>query len=285
MLKKILFIVSIIPVLTTNSFSQSDKSKKWNFYNWYSSKPSIEVTYGSSFIKLNGSSYDLANAGMFELKLGFSSQRESGYSQKIVRYKNRYLFLSNASSKNSTHSNNLKVSNDMWRFGFGNKDGYGLNLGSFSILPYNSNSFDWSEFNYVNPAPADSQSINYFYPLNDFNDAFRFGRTAEAGINFQITKGFSIQPEYEVADIFPRHLFGKQFMSSIIQYSGLFAIEGFTKLIMKNTPVAGTIVNFILVNAYEYGFYQLCKNQMYWPFTSVAPLRYETLKLGMTFTF
>lgn len=74
-------------------------------------------------------------------------------------------------------------------------------------------------------------------------------------------------------------------MSSMIEVGGLFLIDSFTKNVLRNAPVAGTFVNFILKNAYEYGFYQLRKDKMNWPFTSSAPLRYNTFKLGMTFTF
>jgi hypothetical protein len=284
MSKKLFLPLIVFIFLSSNILAQ--KSKNSNHYSnvvWVHSKPSIEVSYGSSYINMNGNSFNLANAGLLELKLGFASQRISAYGKNILRYHNRYLFLSNASSDNSIKANNSEIANNMWRFGFGNKEGYGIKLGSFSIMPYNSNSFDWSEFKFTNP--DGTQPENYYSPLNDFNDAFRFGNTAEAGINLQITPGFSIQPKYEIADIFPRTLFGKFFMSTVIKYSGLFAIEGFSRAVLRNSPVAGTIVNFILKNAYEYGFYQLCKNQMNWPFTSVAPLRYNTFKLGMMFTF
>lgn len=284
MFKKLFLTVSFFVFISSSIFAQkSGTSERYNKLKLFNSKPSIEVSYGSSYINLDGNNFNLANAGLLELKLGFSSQYESSYGKNILSYHNRYLFLSNTSSDNSAKSDNSGTVNNMWRFGLGNKEGYGIKFSSFSILPYNSNSFDWSEFKYTNPGGA--QTENYYTPLNDFANTFRFGRTGEAGINFQITPGFSIQPKYEISDIFPRHLFGKQLMSSMIEYGGLFAIDGFTRAILKNTPVAGTFVNFILKNAYEYGFYMLCKNQMYWPFTSVAPLRYYTFKLGMAFTF
>ncbi|MDQ3022060.1 MAG: hypothetical protein M3R36_16035 [Bacteroidota bacterium] len=285
MVKKLFLTVILFIFISSNLFAQKSKtSDLYSDLQWSNNKPSIEVSYGLSDINLNGDNFNLANAGLIELKLGFTSQRKSKYGNNILNYHNRYLFLSNASSDNSAKSNNSGVQNNMWRFGLGNKQGYGIKMGSFSIMPYNSNSFAWTQFQYTNPdAVSDPQNI--YAPLNDFNDAFRFGSTAEAGINFQLNPGLSIQPKYEIADIYPRHLFGKQFMSSIIEIGGMYAIDGFTKRILRNTPVAGTIVNFILKNAYEYGFYQLCKNQMNWPFASAAPLRYETFKLGMTFTF
>ncbi len=280
--KKIFFSAAILFFTSSLLIAQSSGPFNGNrFFNRYLSKPSIEISYGISNIRLNGDSYGLANAGMIDMKLGFTSELKSNYGENILNYKNRFLFLRNASSDNYSGSGNPGTYNDLWSFGLGNKEGYGVKLGAVSILPFSSNSIAWSEISY--PASMETEPENS--ALSDFNNAFRFGTTTEAGINLQLSKGFSIQPEFEISDIFPRHLFGKQLMSSVIELGGLYLIDDFTKLIMRNTPVAGTFVNFILKNAYEYGFYQLRKNQMYWPFTSVAPLRYNTFKLGMTFTF
>lgn len=276
---KIFTVFAVLFLSSSFAFTQNNSSS-YDFSK-YLSKPSIEVSYGLSEIKLNGNNYGLAKAGMIEMKLGFTSQNKSKYGNNIISYKNRYLFLRNASSDNYSKTNNPGLQNSMWSFGFGNKTGYGVKTGNFSILPYSSNSFDWTQLTY-DQTDASKEDIN---ALADFDNAFRVGTVTEAGINFQISRGFSIQPKYEISDIYPRSLFGKMLMSSVIEYAGLFAIEGFTNKIMRNTPVAGTFVNFILRNAYEYGFYQLRKNQMNWPFTSVAPLRYNTFKLGMTFTF
>ena len=283
MLKKYILIIAVLLTSFSTLFAQNTTSTTghYTYIKSYLSKPSIEVSYGLSNITLNGSSYGLANAGMIEMKLGFTKQSKSKYGNKILDYRNNFLFLGNASSNSYSKSENPGIENSLWRFGLGNKKGYGVKMGSMSLMPYSSNSFAWSELNYSdNDVTTEENSA-----LADFNDAFRFGSTTEAGLNFQIVSGLSIQPKYEISDIFPRHLFGKQLMSSAIETGGRYLLESFTNKIMKNTPVAGVFVNFILVNAYEYGFYQLRKDQMYWPFTSTAPLRYNTFKLGMTFTF
>ena len=281
MSKKIFTVLAILFFILPSIFAQNSKTTAEKYFKKYFSKPSIEVSYGLSDIQLNGNDYNLANAGMIEMKLGFTRQSTSKYSKDVFNYRNSYLFLSNASSDNYSNSNNPGISNDLWRFGLGSKEAYGLKLGSVSLMPYTSNSFAWSELTY----PTDQESEAGNSALADFNNAFRFGTTTEAGINLQITPGLSIQPKYEIADIYPRSLFGKQMMSSVIEAGGILLLDGFVKSIMKHTPVAGSIVNFVLKNAYEYGFYQLRKNQMNWPFTSVAPLRYNTFKLGMAFTF
>jgi len=282
MIKKILFALLVLTVISSTLYSQSSGSdrdySKFKFFQ----NPTIEISYGLSNIKLNGYSSELSNAGLLELKLGYTNQRESSYGKKILRYDNRFVFLSNASNDLTSESRSTGVNSSMWRFGMGNKQGYGLKLGSISLMPYSSNSFAWTNFEYDHSSlqsEADKQL------LDNFNGTFRFGSTTEGGINLQLFPGFSIQPKYEISDVYPRHLFGKQLMSTVIEYGGLFLIDSFTRKVLRNAPVAGTFVNFILKNAYEYGFYQLRKDKMNWPFTSAAPLRYNTFKLGMTFTF
>lgn len=279
-----IFILSLFLVFAiSNAYSQSGFKKKDDKKLFRFDKPSIELSYGISDINLSNSALNLTDAGLFELKLGFTMEKESKFGKNTLKYDNKFLFLSNASNDNLSKNQSAEdVKNSMWRFGFGDKSGYGVKLGSVSILPYNSGSFAWTEFEYeVNNNLTDAD----YSKLEDFKGTFRFGSTWEGGINFQIFNGFSIEPKYEISDVFPRHLFGKQLMSSMLEATGLFLIDGFTTRILKNSPVAGTFVNFVLKNAYEFGFYQLRRSQMNWPFTSTAPLRYNTFKLGMTFIF
>jgi len=282
MIKKIFLSVIIFLFISSSLVAQrSNSSRNYSKFKFFD-KPTIELSYGLSNIKLNGYSSKISDAGLLELKLGFTNQRESYFGKKILRYDNRFLFLSNSSNDLTSKSKSTGVNSSMWRFGFGNKEGYGLKFGSVSLMPYTSNSFAWTNFEYdKNSFQSETDKLM----LDNFNGTFRFGSTTEGGINLQLFPGFSIQPKYEISDIYPRHLFGKQFMSSMIEVGGLFLIDSFTKNVLRNAPVAGTFVNFILKNAYEYGFYQLRKDKMNWPFTSSAPLRYNTFKLGMTFTF
>lgn len=271
---------------STQSFGQAKKADENHYpfviFHWFPEKPAIELAYGVSEINLNGINSDFKKPGMLELRLGYSNSYTSKYSKNVIRYDYNYLFLSNASTDISSQKNNAGVNSSLWRFGIGNKEGTGLKFGSFTIMPYNDNSFTWSRFSFDKSSVLNPEGYDKF---DDFNDAFRFGTSAEAGINFQITKGLSLQPKYEISDIFPRHLFGQQLLSSLIEFSGAEALDEFTGRIMRNTPIAGTVVNFVLKSAYEFGIYQLRKDHMNWPFANEAPLRYSTFKMGMTFTF
>lgn len=273
-----IIILTIVSNVRSQDINSSDSKLKfqWNY------KPNIEVSYGNSMIRLNGLNPSVSDAGMIELKLGFTRQIQLKKSKNIFKYENRFIFLGNASNETSVNTDNSGISSTMWRFGIGNKETYGLKSGFLSIIPYTANSFVWSQFDY--DTLNNVSGVDYA-TLNDFDGTFRFGKSAEAGINFQLTPGFSIAPMYEISNIYPRHLFYKQAVSTIIEFSGIYLIESFTKLIIKNTPVAGVFVNFILKSAYEYGFYQLTKIHMNWPYTGAAPLRYNTFKIGMNFTF
>jgi hypothetical protein len=282
MIKKIFLPVIFFTFISSSLFAQRSNSSRDHSKFKFFDNPTIEISYGLTNIKLNGYSSKISDAGLLELKLGFTNQRDSYFGKKILRYDNRFLFLSNSSNDLTSKSKSSGVNSSMWRFGFGNKEGYGLKLGSVSLMPYTSNSFAWTNFEYdKNSFQSEADKLM----LDNFNGTFRFGSTTEGGINLQLFPGFSIHPKYEISDIYPRHLFGKQFMSLMIEVGGLILIDSFTKNVLRNAPVAGTFVNFILKNAYEYGFYQLRKDKMNWPFTSSAPLRYNTFKLGMTFTF
>lgn len=287
-------ILLLITFFTQSGFAQeqdrdknrtkerAEKSGKYKKFRFSIEKPTIELSYGLSDINLYGSSTNFIKPGMVELKLGFAKEYQSGYSKKVIDYDNNYLFVSNSTADISSQRNTTGTASNTWKWGFGKKEGMGLKFGSFSIMPYNANTFAWSRFSFDKNSVANPSDYDKF---DNFNDAVRFGTSTEAGINFNITKGLSIQPKYEVADIYPRHLFGQQVLSSMIELGGAELLDNFVTKIMNNTPVAGAIVNFVLKNAYEYGIYELRKEHMNWPFTGEAPLRYSTFKMGMTFTF
>lgn len=277
------YLLSVILIFCySNTYSQftynSDDDKKFRF----SGKPTIDLSYGVSEITLSGFSPDIANTGMIELRLGYSSLRNTKYGKDILKYDNGYLFLSNSSNELTSQPESNEIRSSMWRFGFGKREGYGIKMGQVSIEMFNSNSFVWSQFEYDS---LSSQPQYDYSDLNEFNDAFRFGSATEGGFNIQFTTAFSIQPKFEISDIYPRHLFFYQFVSTLTEFTGLVLLDEFTKKILKNSPVAGVIMNFILKNAYEYGFYELRKNNVSWPISGAAPLRYGTFKLGATFTF
>ena len=260
------------------------KETKRDMGGRFSDKPVIEMSYGISRISLEGMQSNFADAGALELKLGYSTQRKSGYGKNVLRYLNGFSFLSLASTDLNSKENTFSGHHTQtWQFGAGWKDGYGVELGKTAIMPYTSGALQWSRFNFLDNTW--SLSSNDRNLIDNFNEDFRFGTFSESGINLQIVPFITLQGKYERAIVFPRHLFAKQMGSMLVETIGSGLIGEFIDNVLESSPVAGTLVNFILRSGYSYGIYELRQSEMNWPFGGEAPLSYDTYKIGMTFTF
>ncbi len=287
-------ILTLLALLTFSLNAQdTGKDKKtWEFdlYGkeyFYKSRPTIDITYGASKISLKNSGVNFNDAGLIEVKLGYTYLGKSKYSKSISRYESNFLYGSYISSK--INAKEIPGEDKTWRFGAGNANGYGYMLGKkSSLVLYNSSSFTWTRYD-------DGILIELFSmnePMNertkllgDFNQTIRFGTTTEAGIIVPIAGFVNLQAQYERTIVFPRHLFWKHLGSMMIEAIGQSAVDGFVKAIMKSSPTAGPILNFILKNALSYGIYELRREKMNWPFNSAEPLMFESFKAGFTFTF
>lgn len=299
---KLLFTLLIISGLGFYSFPQdekdslltsieeecvSDSSDSFEFdFNWerdgfaLKGSPTISLSYGQSQIKHKDFSSDITKPNLLELKLGYTSIYPYKYSADILKYKFNYTFIGNYFTKNK-NDNSGNITTDMWRFGFGWATGYGYDLGESSIIPYHSTSLAWSRVNFKDaPLSLDDALI-----ADRYNESFRFGTGAEAGIKFKIIPLVSLDVSYERSIIFERHLFWKWAGSGIIEAASQGMLGHFIGKIGKSSPFALPIVRVILKSALSYGIYELRQEKMNWPFNSAAPLSYDQFKLGVTFNF
>ncbi|MBL1212581.1 MAG: hypothetical protein HND52_04365 [Ignavibacteriae bacterium] len=281
----LLIASNMLQAQNNNQFAQITTSSDidYNFeFDWDdSAQPMIELNYGFSNFKHKNFGEDFSNAGITEIKLGYSSVDEY-YKAPILEFHDKFLFVSHISDDLSSASKDDKTKLSAWRFGFANRNGYGYRAGKISILPYDQNGFVWSNISserLMNSSPSQLKIIDRY------EDTFRFGSQAEGGVRIDYNDFISINAGYEATVIFPRHLFWKWAGSEVIKYIGLGALSYFTDEIIESTPEAGPIINFVLQNAFAYGFYSLQRNKMNWPFSSETPLTLETFKIGMSFTF
>jgi hypothetical protein len=121
--------------------------------------------------------------------------------------------------------------------------------------------------------------------LNVFGNQFRFGGNFESGLSIQVSPLLSFDFTYERNNAYPRYLFWKQTGSMILQEIGIGMIDEFVRSVLRDSPVAGSIVNFVLKSAYYYGFNELKSKNMNWPFGGEASLNYSTFKFGTGFIF
>lgn len=265
----------------------SDKEDWFNFdFDWdrdgfeLKGSPTISLTYGQSLIKHKDFNTDFAKPNLLELKLGYTSLYPSKYSEDILKYKFNHTFVGNHFTKDK-NNNSAEASTEMWRFGFGWATGYGYDLGESSIIPYHSTSMSWSRMKFKDGV-ADS---NEAYIASRFNESFRFGTAAEAGIRVQIIPLVSLDVSYERSIIFERHLFWKWAGSGIIEVAAQGMLDHFIRKIGSSSPGALPIVSFVLKSALSYGIYELRQEKMNWPFASASPFSYDQWKVGVTFSF
>ena len=293
---------------TWNNEDWSDED--WNFDDWdfgnrhkdfewedfqFHGRPLIETSYGLPKLAIKSLNTDFNKPGAAELRLGYSTLRE--YSDYVIKYRNRFVFLGNFSKDLSKSTNNkTAINTEIWRFGAGWLKGYGYQIGKSAIIPYTSNSFVWTRIKSNDYYAIDSASS--FVPLNkigvDKNDAetldfffnaFRFGTMMESGIRIQFIPLISVNAGYEREIVFPRHLFWKSAGSMAIEWAGIGAIDFFVSEVMDDSPAAGPIINFVLKSGLSYGLYQLRRDKMNWPFESAEPLTLDSWRFGITFTF
>ncbi len=294
-MKKLFIFIAIFAVLSSSAFSQDNpeqkKSKRFKILGeefFYSGRPVIDISYGSSDFSFKNSGLNFADYGIIETKLGYAYLGKTTYSPDIARYRNRYLFGSmyanSLSFKNRNENNNSTKS---WRFGLGTEEGYGYKIGKkSSIILYNSSSMNWTRYDEgITFELFENGLISRKDMLHDFYRTFRFGTSTEAGILIPISNMINLQAMYDRSIIFPRHMFWKYLGSAVLEGLGQSAVDGFVKAIMKSSPFAGPIVSFILKNGLSYGLYELRKEKMNWPFESAEPLFNESFKLGITFMF
>ncbi|MDD5360710.1 MAG: hypothetical protein PHN88_01150 [Ignavibacteria bacterium] len=284
-MKKILLaLISFVFVLNANA--QHDKWNSWNDEWLHIKHPTIELSYGISKTNLDGFSSSFENVSLGDVKLGFSNEKHGNRKSGLSKYVFAYFDFGNVSSDIDARTKTTgKLQSSNWRFGFGRKEGYPIYIGggSFSILPYTASHLTWTRVD-MKQLP-DSSNMTDLNRLLLFDKSFRFGNAWEGGINISFTKNFAINAGYERQNTYQRYLFWKNTGSMIIEEAGVGIIDEFVKSVLHREPVAGSIVNFLLKNAYYLGIYQLRSKQMNWPFEGEAALNFDSFKFGITVTF
>lgn len=268
-----------IPGLFAQENPGMDDVVKWAWKGDF--HPYIEVSYGYLEPMHEKFSGEFAPIGSFQAKLGYSDI--SPYKKHVLSMDERYLFFSLAQGNYNYIDDELTgVETEAMNFGFGNRLGFGYDIGPVSLLPYSQFQYVWTEFNPVNTTGVSEANIDI---LNRYADAFRFGHSGEAGVNIRLMKSVSVGAGYEFSVIYPRHIFWPWLGSQIIQSSALGMISVFSEDIVNSSPVIGPIMYFVLKNAVAYGMYQGYKTKMNWPFASETPLTTEAFKLNASLTF
>jgi hypothetical protein len=288
-----IIMLAFLLVFLSKGYSQNDDSGLWDEY-WEpdsvaalsSSQPTIDILYGfgKPSFKEGVLTKSFASVNTAELKLGFTRKRTELFRQNAMAYKFTYFLISNLSTEwvsKASIGNNFN--SDSWRLGFGLSHGYGYNFGETSdLILYNSGNVFWSKYHFKDHLDS-MQDIATLKTIDD--GSFRFGQSFEAGIKGEIFSPLSLNVAYERVIIYPRFMTWYWCGSEIMRGCGTALVEYFTHKVIRASTGAGPIVNFILINLYDYGAYELKKKYMDWPYMTAPPLMYDNFKFGLTFAF
>jgi len=280
---------SFTSLIIAQDSTEVDEGWKWqwedvdDWVDFGKKEPSISLYYGFSNISREDVITPFADNNLIELKLGYTTRRNTSYAEYLNRHKYRYLFVTNNSTKLTGGSGTRSdIETNNWRFGFGRASGYGYKIGErASVVPYFASSMDWTRIDFGD----DSLNTSNERVKELYDGTFRFGSSNEAGIRFQATRLLTVEAGFERSIVFERHLFWKWAGSSIIELVAHGLLDAFLNEILESSPAAGPVVFFILKSALGWGIYELRQDKMNWPFTSEPPVAFNNIKFGVTFVF
>jgi hypothetical protein len=292
MIKMIILLITVfcfsISLLAQNQKANDDSPDnpaeeviEWAWHGKF--YPYIEVSSGLTKFQHEKFEGQLPQEGLAEIKLGYTQIQE--YEEFVWELDERFVFGTymdeDVSTFTSPEVGDFKASAS--RFGFGNRLGYGYQLGPIEILPFFQSGLVWTKIK--SDTSNSNLSKNDIDILNRYQGVFRFGMHTEGGVKVQLMKSIGIIGSYELAVVYPRHIFWPWLGSYIIIQSGMGMISAFADDIIRSSPVFGPIFYFVLKNGLAYAFYQGVKEKMNWPFTSETPMTMENIKVGISFTF
>ncbi|MEK9138434.1 MAG: hypothetical protein AAB393_15015 [Bacteroidota bacterium] len=195
-------------------WGQTDPSD-WKSLFKFHRKPTLSLYYGWTTSSLNGLTRSFASPGFAELGIG--GTRIDIEDETILWFRYDYLSLTNISNTLGGSSSSSRIITDLWRVGPTWEKGFGYRLGeedSPALFLDHAGGLKWSRLhvkeNLVHP--GDSAL------LGQYDDAFRFGMSTEAGVRFRFSDMVMLNAGYERALVFRRHIFWR--------WVGSLAIEG-----------------------------------------------------------
>ena len=244
-------------------------------------RPFLEVDYGAAKPRFEGLSDAFRTIGSLELKLGFAARDE--VRGELVSLDERYVFAGYlAEGLWSSGNDEAAAGSEFMRFGGGNRLGYGFGVGGVGLDFYNQNAMNWTR---VEPGDDTATAPDVQAIFDRYGSGYRFGQAYEAGVKIRVMRSLSVSVGAEGAVIYPRHVFWPWLRSAAL-YSGVQGlIQLFSEQIVEDSPVIGSLLDFVLKTGVSLGYYLASRNDMNWPFTSETPLTIETLRLGAAVRF
>jgi hypothetical protein len=277
------FIMPIIVLLSINIYSQPqdwDEYINWAWGGKYS--PFIKVDIGYGFPGQKKFEGNFSSIGNANLEFGYTELKK--YKDFVQRLDERFIFGSYFSSDLNVIGSPEpgEVDTKGWQAGIGQNIGYGYEIGTFSLIPYNKNQFTLSNLEFTGQDSLTQSGIDI---LSRLEGNVRLGISTEGGIKLYVAKSVSITTSIEGGVVFPRFVFIHWIGSFALQAISVNLVSLFSESIVKSSPIFGPVMYMILQNAITFAWYYALKSEQYWPFSSETPFTMETFKLGGSITF
>jgi hypothetical protein len=254
---------------------------------WRDARPMIAIQYGFGDVDRDGFGGDLASVGVLDLQLGYRVDRRYGGEDALLHQSTHFTHVGNLASRLTSDAAGLsEVGTDMWRFGVGAGDGYGyrfasergrLILQSAGTIGFYTLELEGETAGGLTPVDAAS--------VEQFTTHTRFGESWESAVEVGFGDMLALHAGYERAAVFPSLKFWYWLLSTGLDRGALWALDMFVDEVEDSSPYAAPIVRFVLEGALQYGYYELRKEEVNWPFDTEPPLDYNTFKLGLTTRF
>ena len=278
---KLLFVMLLTMFSVTSVIAQSEDWDDYINMVWggkYVPYMEAIASYGSPVHKQVSGTF--AEIGSVELKFGYIELKN--HKEYVQALDERYLFGTYSSSENAGTANPGDIKSEMWRFGIGNRLGYGYAIGKTSLVPYHQMQLSLSQPDFTYDSTLSQADMDI---LNRLEGDLRMGITYEGGVKYFLGQTIAINAGVEGAIVFPRYKVIEWFGSYILQAASLGIVSYFSESIVNTSSFFGPIMYFVLKNGVAAAWYFAMKDQMYWPIESETPFAMETFRFGASFNF
>ena len=254
-------------------------------------RPRITAQYGMAEFSRMGLSDMTHGLTMFGGSVGMEQYRRMLVDGDIIRIKNDGVFFhvgqagSMPVSDSSFDGVSLAAHTSINALVFGTIDesGYGYALGDNSSLRFLV--CDHSTWTSVKPMTYAQMDTAGWQQVRDFTGSIRFGSTMAPTIEWKMGSTLSLRASYSWTQVLPRHMFWYWAGSEIVEGIADGIAGAVVKSFGRSSTASLPVMNFILRNAVAYGFKELRREKMNWPFDTVAPLNITSWNVGLSVTF
>lgn len=283
------FAAVFIALSVGTAISQEDSVKWHDHHQWdwfkFHRNPTLGLTYGWVNNSLDGAAQSLFSPRLAELRFGGLRQNELEDSETIVEHRNDYLFVGVAAKDLGGQTNSGEIAFAAWRFGMAWEKGYGYKLTGAaegpSINLLTTQGVQWTNVTLKGGITNGADSAL----LGMYEGGIRFGTRRGGLVRFHILPLLSLEAGFERSVVYRRHKFWEWLGGAIVEGGGEWVLNRFVDRILRSTPEAVPVVNFVLKNALSYGVYELRRKNGNWPFESEAPISSDTFMIGVTMVF